>query len=121
MSLPALSRLRESLAGCELALLIDADAQTCLLSAGAVQSNQEQLEGLCKDGVFCVGLEGGAGPVFCVLSGPLDFKVFARAAHQPEALCLVFAPTALPEGLEGRLLDFLMQDVLADDVGIEIA
>ncbi|MEL7300754.1 MAG: hypothetical protein AAFM92_10255 [Pseudomonadota bacterium] len=111
MSLPALSRLRESLAGCEVALLIDLPTRTCLLSAGALQTSQDQLERLCTEGAYFLQLEGVTGFGACILSGPLGIKVFARAAaDQPEALCLLFGPHPLPEDLDARVRGFLRDE-----------
>ncbi|MEM8591397.1 MAG: hypothetical protein AAGF13_02610 [Pseudomonadota bacterium] len=117
MSLPALSRLRESLPGCEVALLIDVTTCTCLASAGAIQPNQAQLDKLCEEGAFFLGLDEGSGAAFCFVSGPLEIKAFAKAAAgQPEALCLVFAPRQVPEGLEARLFKFLECEALGGEI-----
>lgn len=117
MSMAALSKLRESLAGCEVALLVDLPTGTCLLSSQAIQHDQDRLEKLCAETALFLGLEGTSDPALCVVSGPLEITAFARlASDQPEALSLVFAPTAELNNLGSRVFSFLSLQAFGGEV-----
>lgn len=113
MSHPALSAFRKCLDGCEIALLVDVDTRTCLVSSSIIEPSQDQLEELCELATTCLGPTTDHRGRFCIVSGPVEIRVFARIRSAlPEALCLILAPTAPLDGLEARIDAFLQAESL---------
>ena len=112
MSLPALTDLRQTLPGCEVALLADLDTRVCLAASSVLDQGQETLDDLCAAAVQALSSPAGTPPCFSLLACPVDVRVFVRTGpDQPEALCLLMSPSAPLHGIEAAAQTFLTSDL----------